>query len=715
MIGSHAIPCRPLMNPSVELRKTIPYGSEIFASQGYTTGTLDDQVKEFNNDQRIALNADWSFSIMIADASSDPDGRFNLSGNFSQAFAYPGGLYIVAPSVRPAWTFTHETGHIFWAFDEYPGGDSYLQRRGVYNAQNLNAAGNPTAGFVQQPSIMAGGTSFEQAYLQNISTAATLATIGWRDSDGDGIFDVLDVPLEFNGLVRHDASTNQVRIIGNATAVPYLNQNSDGNQSDITLNRVRRLEYRVDGGTWTTLANFDSQSVNLDQAYSVPASFNSLELRFIDTSVGVTSQSINVLQSGSAYYGGGLQGVAYLDGDSSNGFSANEATLVGWTVQVLNQNGTLLTPSFTVAAQNLPVETIVDTAVTGVTMSAPSELDVGRIYILPNATAKTLGWFSFREGKTRDVWNKERDFKADFDTLQRQVSIDVIGASSESVGRLEAFDSSGKLLARVTSNTLAANEKQTLRLAFDDARIASVRVSSQGPGQIKLDQLVGGTLGTTVTNAQGRFAFGGLADGQYTVQVVPPSASFSPAQRSFSVTVSGGAAGIEAGFTSLQSKWQNISNPLNVDALRGVEPIDALLVINALNQFGPKSLTDADIGPPYLDVTGDGELSPIDALQIINFLNSAAAQGEPASSNLQNSAISRSISSGGASAEPEDVFDSAIANSGTPMLTEGVWGVCDSEESEKILMEPESSELFLKMGFQISPGAVDLALLEIFA
>jgi hypothetical protein len=73
--------------------------------------------------------------------------------------------------------------------------------------------------------------------------------------------------------------------------------------------------------------------------------------------------------------------------------------------------------------------------------------------------------------------------------------------------------------------------------------------------------------------------------------------------------------------------WQNAANPLDVDNSGQVVPLDALLVINEINQRGSRPLPPPPISsspfspPPYLDVTGDGFLSPLDALRVINYLN----------------------------------------------------------------------------------------------
>jgi hypothetical protein len=79
--------------------------------------------------------------------------------------------------------------------------------------------------------------------------------------------------------------------------------------------------------------------------------------------------------------------------------------------------------------------------------------------------------------------------------------------------------------------------------------------------------------------------------------------------------------------------WQHptVSNDVNDDT--HVSPIDALLVLNDLNAFGPRSLPLPSAGfapPPYLDVNGDQFVTPVDALLVFNELNSRAAEEKAA-------------------------------------------------------------------------------------
>jgi VCBS repeat-containing protein len=79
-----------------------------------------------------------------------------------------------------------------------------------------------------------------------------------------------------------------------------------------------------------------------------------------------------------------------------------------------------------------------------------------------------------------------------------------------------------------------------------------------------------------------------------------------------------------------RSKWQNPRLPLDVNADTFISPIDALLIINRLNDPNfERDLNKSNfLPPPFLDVNGDELVSPLDALLVINFLNAARSSGE---------------------------------------------------------------------------------------
>ena len=75
-----------------------------------------------------------------------------------------------------------------------------------------------------------------------------------------------------------------------------------------------------------------------------------------------------------------------------------------------------------------------------------------------------------------------------------------------------------------------------------------------------------------------------------------------------------------------QSPFQNPVEPRDVNGDGQITPVDALIVINRINSFGPGPLGGAGRGgsgegPMWVDVNGDGVISPLDVLIIINWLN----------------------------------------------------------------------------------------------
>ncbi len=69
--------------------------------------------------------------------------------------------------------------------------------------------------------------------------------------------------------------------------------------------------------------------------------------------------------------------------------------------------------------------------------------------------------------------------------------------------------------------------------------------------------------------------------------------------------------------------WQNASNRLDVNMSGMVEPLDALIVINYINEHGtgPLAAKPTAYAGPLMDVNGDGDMGPLDALIVINSLN----------------------------------------------------------------------------------------------
>ena len=77
--------------------------------------------------------------------------------------------------------------------------------------------------------------------------------------------------------------------------------------------------------------------------------------------------------------------------------------------------------------------------------------------------------------------------------------------------------------------------------------------------------------------------------------------------------------------------WRNPRDPLDIDDLDGPTPLDALFVINELNDFVYADSTNGRLpipsmtdDAPFFDANGDGFVSPLDALLVINSLPTTA-------------------------------------------------------------------------------------------
>ena len=110
-----------------------------------------------------------------------------------------------------------------------------------------------------------------------------------------------------------------------------------------------------------------------------------------------------------------------------------------------------------------------------------------------------------------------------------------------------------------------------------------------------------------------------------TIQFVPATDFFGLVTLTYVVSDNSGTGSntADVDIRVLRSKWQNPRNSLDVNADTFISPIDALLIINRLNNpsFNRNLTISNPPVPPYLDTSGDEVLSPLDALLVINRLN----------------------------------------------------------------------------------------------
>ena len=242
-------------------------------------------LSEHNQSIRESANADWATTIFV------------FKDDFvegSAAWAEQGGPWIVlaGPDAIKKEYVAHEFGHIFHALDEYAGGHDYDANSGVYGTQNVNAAdGHPDSGS-REVSIM--DDVFAAWDDHRISDSAA-AMLGWQDSDNDGIFDALDVPLSLQGVGTYHVNLAQYRFEGYSEAVPLNNLNPHPfNNVATTTNTVDRVQYRLNGGSWTTAASYGVKTTTIDFVIDglAPGDY-AIEVRTVDDEAGVVSNKIS--------------------------------------------------------------------------------------------------------------------------------------------------------------------------------------------------------------------------------------------------------------------------------------------------------------------------------------------------------------------------------------------------------------------------------------
>ncbi len=281
-----------------------PYGdqslwiSEVMATRGYPNSSYFDQVRGYNNDLRDTYGTDWAFTIFVVDSSTDSDGRF-ANGRF--AYAYLGGPFFVmtydnstyGPENMDA-VAAHETGHIFHALDQYAAAHQPCTfQSGYLGVENQNSQYGDCAS--NEPSIMRGHTS---PYRNGEIDAYARGQIGWRDSDGDGIFDPVDTTLSVTSseIVTGVAQSNVLTYTGSVQDDAYPSPL----RRSVSINTIAQVQYRATGGEWmdaqATDGEFDAYAEDfIFTTTPLPTGDLDIELRVLDSAGNELIQTIDTV------------------------------------------------------------------------------------------------------------------------------------------------------------------------------------------------------------------------------------------------------------------------------------------------------------------------------------------------------------------------------------------------------------------------------------
>ncbi|MCY2978169.1 MAG: dockerin type I domain-containing protein [Planctomycetota bacterium] len=617
--------------------------SQFLVDRGFSQSSqLDTNMRAFNNSQRVKLSTDWSFTIFVVNSQNDGDGNFAPGGSFDRAFSFAGGLFQIVPSTRPASTFTHETGHMFWARDEYIGGSNYFQKRGYYNSQNTNAIDlNPTSSFVQVDSIMSSGGALDRAF-QNVTTSdATLAQIGWVDSDNDGIFDVLDVPLKLEGLGQLNSTGTTYSFVGRAVVQTLPNVNSSGLQNDITINRIGRIEYRFNSGIWQTFSTPNDYQVDLNLSIDVPAgTTGAIEIRAIESSIGITSNIFSGTLGPTRDTASvpGIQGFAWSDVNRDGKWQSTETGIANARVRLVDNNRQPLVLQSRIEPDNFSVGSIASNQ-NGVLIEAIGEDTNGTVGVFTDSSA-TTGSKVFRPFSTSQIAfvdtfrGDQQQLRITFAQPTTSVAIDAIAGGDNTIARLDAYSSNGKLIRRFQSGALNTGGTVTMQVGSDVADIAFVIARGIRNSKIKLDNLVIGPATETKTSVNGNYVLPGIPTGTYQIEITPQSPTYDFVQPSTglrSLAIVAGTVNAHADFSlrPAVSPWQNQVQRQDVNNDGLVSALDVLVIINEINRNGARPLENSSVvSPLFYDVDGNRNVEALDVLIVINFINSTQGNGE---------------------------------------------------------------------------------------
>jgi len=216
-------------------------------------------VRNFNQDTRVAAGTNWSTTLFILDNTSYT--------NTSYAYSYLGGPFSILERNSAGWgptgfnmVLAHEMGHIFFALDEYAGsGARTTDRSGYLNVANANASldgnGNPVTPPQANALMLNNGNSGVNLFADGTYAPSPSArnAIGLRDTNGNGIPDILDTaPVTTGNNAGSNPGTGLFKFSGTVDVTALVNQNpvnmgfsNSGNA--MTIDTVKSAYYILDG------------------------------------------------------------------------------------------------------------------------------------------------------------------------------------------------------------------------------------------------------------------------------------------------------------------------------------------------------------------------------------------------------------------------------------------------------------------------------------
>ncbi len=290
----------PITRPGPLCESSLTWIGDIMSHLGYPATC--DGVRSYAHARRTATGRDWAFAIFVANSLNDSDGLF---ADDLFAYSYYYGPLIVETYDNDGWGISrmeivtaHEMAHTFGALDEYA--DSACtdtQTSGYLNIANTNCENGTPA---SQDSIMRSYLSQLIAYPNNLASTPVRGMVGWRDSDLDGIYDVVDTQVQVSAMRTSGCSIGEsATYSGTATDVPWLSPT----RPDTSLNVITAVQYSLDGGEWRNAIPDDGAFDEYAESFALQTDplkpgVNKVDLRACNT-VGNCATWTNTVRAGS--------------------------------------------------------------------------------------------------------------------------------------------------------------------------------------------------------------------------------------------------------------------------------------------------------------------------------------------------------------------------------------------------------------------------------
>jgi hypothetical protein len=221
---------------------------------------------------------------------------------------------------------------------------------------------------------------------------------------------------------------------------------------------------------------------------------------------------------------GEVHGTVFVDQNGSGVHHPGDPGLAGVTVYLdLHNKGVL--DATAAEPDNFDDGTVLNHAIPGLSLSVADANNTPSTFFTVQAQTDAVhstGTKDFSESGV-NFWTSDFRFRADFDERAYTVNLDFISSSDfGQSGILLAYDASGNLLDTYTTATLAANQVETMTIQRPQGDIAYVVAYTNTGSFGHLDNLNVVNDPTTVSDANGNYAFTNLQPGSYTVREVVP-------------------------------------------------------------------------------------------------------------------------------------------------------------------------------------------------